>query len=77
MDYLPLVKTVLSEVLEIPKLDIKPECSLTRDLGADSLDLEEVAMKLEDNIADLELPNYTMKTLVTVEELVEHLSLYA
>ncbi|MDE6441522.1 MAG: acyl carrier protein [Clostridia bacterium] len=43
------IAKILSEQLNIPKDTIKPESDIIKDLGADSLDVVELLMTLEEN----------------------------
>ena len=42
------VRRVLADILDAPEEEVTPEAQLERDHGADSLDLVEIAMGLED-----------------------------
>jgi acyl carrier protein len=63
------VKEVIAEQLGINEDDISSDSSLSNDLGADSLDIFEVVMALEEeyevDISDAEIDNFeTVKNLV-------------
>lgn len=46
---------------------LKPEASFTDDLGADSLDIVELILNLEDKF-DIEIPDEVAKEITTLEE---------
>lgn len=62
---------LISEELHIDKATIKPESDFIQDLHADSLDMVEMIMKIEEEF-DLQLPEDT-NDLTTVQELVSYL----
>ncbi|NJN75396.1 MAG: acyl carrier protein [Synechococcaceae cyanobacterium RL_1_2] len=64
------VKEVIAEELELDAGIIKPESVITGDLGADSLDVVELIMKLEEKF-DLEIPDEEAEKLITVEDVVK------
>lgn len=64
------VKEVIAEELELEKGIIKPESVITADLGADSLDVVELIMKLEEKF-ELEIPDEDAEKLITVEDVVK------
>ncbi|KAJ5322403.1 acyl carrier protein [Penicillium brevicompactum] len=47
------VKKIVAEVLGIEEKDVHDESWLDDDLGADSTDLEEIRMKIEDEFGDI------------------------
>ncbi len=66
------VKDILSEQLEIDRDDITPESNLSDDLGADSLDLVDMAMTVEDMFS-IEVPVEMLETIQTVGDVVNFL----
>lgn len=72
MDYLEKVKNIVAEQLAMDKGKIKPESSFIDDLDADSLDIVELVMALEEEF-DLEIPDAEAEKIVTVGDAVEYL----
>ncbi len=66
------VKEILADQLEINEDDIEITSDLFDDLGADSLDMIDVAMTVEDQYS-IELPDDAIRTLKTVEDLVSYI----
>jgi acyl carrier protein len=66
------VKERISEVLGIDHEDITMESSFMDDLGADSLDVVELIMALEDEF-DLEIPDEEAEKIQTVGDVVEYI----
>lgn len=64
------VAKALSEQLNIPKEKIQPENEIIKDLGADSLDVVELLMTLEDNTGKT-IPKDKVTELKTVGDVVE------
>ena len=63
------VVKALSEQLNIPQEKIKPENEIVKDLGADSLDVVELLMTLEDNTGKT-IPEDKVSGLKTVSDVV-------
>jgi acyl carrier protein len=63
------VQDILIDQLHIKREQIKPEARIMADLGADSLDMVEIAMKAEEEFS-LTLPEEAEK-IVTVDDLYE------
>lgn len=66
------MKAMLAEQLSCDESTITPETSFKDDLGADSLDLFELVMALEDQY-DVEIPAEELADLNTVGEVLEYL----
>ena len=66
------VKEVIVEILDVPPEDIKHESKLVEDLEADSLDIVEMVMQLEDKFC-LQIPESAFDDLKTVKDVVEYL----
>ena len=64
------VVKALSEQLNIPQDKIKPEHDIVKDLGADSLDVVELLMTLEDNTGK-SIPEDKFSDLKTVKDVVD------
>ena len=63
-------KKVAAEVLSVDPEEITMETTFTDDLGADSLDLFQIIMGLEEEF-DIEIPPEKAESITTVEEAVE------
>ena len=64
------LKKVIAEVLNVDPDEITMETTFTDDLGADSLDLFQIIMGLEEEF-DIEIPAEAAENITTVEEAVE------
>ena len=67
------VKDIIVEQLGVNAEQVTPEASFIDDLGADSLDLYELAMNLEDEYS-LEIPIEELQTLNTVGDVINYLA---
>ena len=67
------VKTVIVEQLGIDEERVKMDSSFLDDLGADSLDIVEFIMALEEEFG-LEIPDEDVEKIVTVKDVVEYIS---
>ncbi len=66
------IKKIICEQLEVDESIVTPEAYITSDLGADSLDLVDLAMSIEDEF-DLELSDSTLESIKTVGDLVRYI----
>ncbi|HHU86961.1 MAG: acyl carrier protein [Pelotomaculaceae bacterium] len=66
------VKSIIIEQLGVEEEDIKMEASFVDDLGADSLDIVELVMALEEEF-DLEIPDEDAEKIRTVGEAVKYI----
>ena len=67
-----IVKEIIIEQLGVTESAITPEASFIDDLGADSLDIVELIMALEEEF-DLEIPDSDAEKVVTVGDVVEYI----
>ena len=67
------VQDILMGQLGVERSQITPEADLTADLGADSLDMVEIAMKVEETF-NLTIPDEDMEKVHTVGDLQEALA---
>ncbi|NSW81986.1 MAG: acyl carrier protein [Syntrophothermus sp.] len=72
MSVFETIKNVIVEVLDITPEEITLESSFTDDLGADSLDVVEMLMLLEEKY-ELEIPEEVAENMKTVKDVVEYL----
>ena len=61
------LKEIVIDRLNAEEDQIKPEASFVEDLGADSLDIVELIMGIEEEF-DIEIPDEDAEKLTTVEE---------
>ena len=67
------VKSIVAQQLEIQDQEtIKPESKFAEDLGADSLDVVELVMALEEEF-DIEIPDEAAEKIATVQAAVEYI----
>ncbi|MCQ1528034.1 acyl carrier protein [Lutispora saccharofermentans] len=66
------VQEKIAEQLSIDSEDIAMESSFIEDLGADSLDIVELLMALEEEF-DIEIPDEEAEKLVTVGDVVDYI----
>ncbi|MBD5529828.1 MAG: acyl carrier protein [Acetatifactor sp.] len=66
------VKEVIEEKLNADGMDITESTSFKDDLNADSLDLFEMVMALEDEFG-IEIPSEDLEQLLTVGDVLEYL----
>ena len=67
------VKNALSEHLGVDQSEIKEDSKLVDDLGADSLDLVELTMDLEEKF-EIKIPDEDASKLVDVKSIVDYIS---
>ena len=67
------VKKVVVEQLEVEADKVTPEASFANDLQADSLDVVELVMALEEEF-DIEIPDEAAEQIDTVGKAVAHIS---
>jgi len=66
------VAAILAEQLDAEVESITPETNLVDDLGADSLDVVDLVMTLEDEF-DMEIPDEDIENVRTVGDIVKYL----
>lgn len=66
------VKALIVEQLSVEEEDVKIESSFVDDLGADSLDIVELVMALEEEF-ELEIPDEDAEKIRTVGEAVKYI----
>ena len=64
------LKTIIAEVLNVDPEEITLQSTFTDDLGADSLDVYQIIMGLEDAF-DIQIPQESAEKISTVGEAVE------
>lgn len=70
-------RKIIAEKLGVDEEEVVPEASFTEDLNADSLDLVELTMAVEEEFGNpdkpLEIPDEEVEKLTTVKKLVDYL----
>jgi acyl carrier protein len=66
------VKEIVMEQLNKSADEVKEDSRFTEDLGADSLDLVELVMALEEKF-DIEIPDEAVEKIVTVADAVKYI----
>ncbi|MFZ5640157.1 MAG: acyl carrier protein [Bacillota bacterium] len=66
------VKNIIIEQLGVEAEEVKPEASFIEDLGADSLDIVELVMALEEEF-DMEIPDEDAEKIKTVGDAVKYI----
>lgn len=76
-DIFEKVKYIVIEQLEIEdKTRVVPTASFTEDLHADSLDLVELVMALEEEF-HIEIPDEDAEKITTVQDVVDYIEIHA
>ena len=65
------VKKVLVEQLDVSEDEIVPAASIVDDLKADSLDVVEIIMGLEEEF-DIEIPDEDAEKIMTVQQIIDY-----
>lgn len=66
------LKSIIAEVLNVDEDEITMDTTFVDDLGADSLDVFQIIMGLEEEF-DIEIPNEEAEKIVTVGDAVEQI----
>ena len=66
------VKSIIVEQLGVTETSVTMEASFIDDLGADSLDIVELVMALEEEF-DIEIPDSDAEKVVTVGDVVDYI----
>ncbi|MDY3869365.1 MAG: acyl carrier protein [Pyramidobacter sp.] len=72
-DVLARLKEIIIDRLDVEEDQINPEASFVEDLGADSLDIVELIMGIEEEF-DIEIPDEDAEKLTTVGEAINYAS---
>ena len=71
------VKKIIVEQLGVEEGEVVPSASFVDDLGADSLDLVELIMSLEEEFSNpsqrIEIPDEDAEKIVTIQDAVDYL----
>ena len=66
------LQDIIADVLNVQKDEIKPEITFVDDLGADSLDIFQIIMGIEEEF-DIEIDNDEAEKIVTVQDAVDQI----
>jgi acyl carrier protein len=70
------VKKIIADKLSVDLEEIVPEASFVDDLGADSLDLVELIMSMEEEF-DIEISDAEAEKLATVKDVFEYIDAHS
>jgi acyl carrier protein len=70
------IRTTIASQLSIDEEEIKMESSFMNNLGADSLDIVELIMALEEEY-DIEIPDEDVEKMATVSDVVEYIKAHS
>ncbi len=70
------LKRVIAEKLGVDLEEVVVEASFVDDLGADSLDLVELIMSMEEEF-DIEIPDDDAEKIITVNDAIQYLHTHA
>ena len=66
------LQNIIAEVLNVETEEITMDTTFTDDLGADSLDVFQIIMGIEEEF-DIEIPNEAAEKIITVGDAVEQI----
>lgn len=66
------LQEIIADVLNVQKEDITPETTFVDDLGADSLDIFQIIMGIEEEF-DIEIDNDEAEKIATVQDAVDQI----
>lgn len=66
------IKSIIVEQLDADEADVTMEANIQDDLGADSLDVVDLVMSIEENF-DIEIPDEDVENIKTVGDIVKYI----
>ena len=66
------LKKIIAEVLNLSEEEIRPDSTFVDDLGADSLDVFQIIMGIEEEF-DIEIDNEEAEKITTVQDAVDQI----
>lgn len=66
------VKSIVADQLDVEEEKVTAEASITEDLGADSLDVVDLVMSIEEEF-DIEIPDEAVENIKTVGDIVSYI----
>jgi acyl carrier protein len=76
MSVVDKVKKIVADKLGVDMAEIVPNASFVEDLGADSLDLVELIMSMEEEF-DIEISDEDAEKIVTVKDAIEYVNAHS
>jgi acyl carrier protein len=73
MSVIDKVKKIIAEKLSVDLSEVVPEASFVEDLGADSLDLVELIMSMEEEF-EIDISDEDAEKLVTVQDAIDFIN---
>ncbi len=70
------VKSIIADQLGVSEDEIKMESSFIEDLGADSLDIVELVMAMEEEF-EIEIPDEDAEKITTVQQAIDYVKSHA
>lgn len=71
-EILEKLKGIIVEQLGVEEDAVKPEATFVEDLSADSLDIVELVMAIEEEF-ELEIPDQAAENIVTVQDVIDYI----
>jgi acyl carrier protein len=72
-----IIKAIVVEQLGVEEKDVVPTASFVEDLGADSLDLVELIMSIEEKFSTperkVEIPDEAAEKIVTIQDAIDYI----
>ena len=72
VEILERLTKIIVEQLGVEEETVKPEATFVEDLSADSLDIVELVMGIEDEF-ELEIPDQAAENIVTVQDIIDYI----
>ena len=66
------IRKIIAEEMNLNVEDVKPESRFVKDLAADSLDVIQIVLKLEEEF-DIEIPDDAVEQISTVQDAVDQI----
>ena len=66
------IQEIIAEEMDLDKDSITPESTFVEDLGADSLDVIQIVIKIESEF-DIEIPDDAVQNISTVQDAVDQI----
>ncbi|MDD2317905.1 MAG: acyl carrier protein [Desulfobacterales bacterium] len=70
------IKKIIAEKLSVDLAEVKPQASFVEDLGADSLDLVELIMSMEEEF-EIDISDEDAEKLVTVQDAIDFVNAHS
>lgn len=67
------VKSIIAEQLGVGEAEVRAESSFIEDLGADSLDIVELVMAIEE-VFDIEIPDDDAENIKSVKDAIDYIN---